>query len=99
MSKIPSLILLLAALDVSYLRADATPTTQSSTASTPAPTTQLGDLSTPRGMMLAYDAQSGAGPDAFVPFFVAHNGEEQRLVRAEAKIDAMLGILQVMVEK
>jgi hypothetical protein len=77
--------------------ADALPATKSSTSQPP--TTQLGDLSTPRAMMLTYDAQSGAGPEAFVPFFVTHNADEERLVRAEARIDAMLGMLQVMVEK
>src|SRR5438045_9772989 len=98
MRKIHCVILLLAAFDVSILLADATPSTQHAT-STPAPSTQLGDLSTPKSMMLTYDALSGAGPDAFLPFFVAHNADEQRLVHAEARIDAMLAMLQVIVEK
>ena len=79
------------------VRADASPATQSSISQPP--TTQLGDLSTPRAMMLTYDAQSGAGPEAFLPFFLTHNADEERLVRAEARTDAMLGMLQVIVEK
>jgi hypothetical protein len=86
---------ILSRVGVVAVLADAAPATRP----VAAPTTQLGDLSTPRTMMLTYDAQSGAGPEAFVPFFVTHNADEERLVRAEARIDAMLGMLQVMVEK
>jgi uncharacterized protein YunC (DUF1805 family) len=63
------------------------------------PTTQPMDLSTPKAMMLSYDRLAGDDPAAFVPFYATHNPEEEKLVAAEARSEAMYGLLQVMVQE
>lgn len=49
--------------------------------------------------MLNYDLRAGSGPEAFIPFFHTRGPEDERLVHAAARTDAMLGMLQMIVEK
>jgi hypothetical protein len=90
---------LLVALAVTTSRVDAESVSPPASQPAAASTTQQSDFSTPRAMMLSYDALAGAGPQAFEPFYLTQNADDQRLVRAEARTDAMLGMLQLIVEK
>src|SRR5438309_2177408 len=64
-------------------------------ASQPAATRPAGDLTSPKAMMLSYDALAGAGPEAYAPFYLTRSGDDERLVRTETRTDAILGMLQV----
>jgi len=64
------------------------------------PTTAVSDdVSTPRAMMHAADAQAGAGPEAYLRFYQASNADQQRMAQSETRVDAQFGMMQLLVEK
>lgn len=63
------------------------------------PTTQPLDFSTPKAMLLSYDRCAGGDVTVFIQFYATHNAEEEKLVAAESRSEAMYGLLQVIVQQ